>query len=157
MPAGQPRQAPASLAGWASTPRLRLKPQVAGASSPHHHTTHAGTPQPLTNNNTITTSTTAPLSLLLLRNFIFGRVFQTPRKRSHFTRIQVNVLPTREPINFPITVGHRSGNMQPRLIHSTCVQHEWSTNDDGRPVTSMPAVVFVVIADRPGDTSCNTG
>ena len=26
----------------------------------------------------------------------------------------------------------------------------------GRPVTSTPAVIFVVNADRPGDTSCDT-
>ena len=31
-----------------------------------------------------------------------------------------------------------------------------SSTSDGRPVTST-AVIFVVIADRPGDTSCNTG
>ena len=32
-----------------------------------------------------------------------------------------------------------------------------SSTSDGRPVTSTPAVVFVVNADRAGDTSCNTG
>jgi len=32
-----------------------------------------------------------------------------------------------------------------------------SLTSDGRPVTSTPAVIFVVIADRPGDTSCITG
>ena len=32
-----------------------------------------------------------------------------------------------------------------------------STESDGRPVTSTPAVVFVVNADRPGNTSSDTG
>jgi len=31
------------------------------------------------------------------------------------------------------------------------------STSDGRQVTSTPAVIFVVIADRPGDTSCTTG
>jgi len=31
-----------------------------------------------------------------------------------------------------------------------------SSTSDGRPVTSTPAVIFVVNADRPGDTSCDT-
>jgi len=32
-----------------------------------------------------------------------------------------------------------------------------SSTSDGRPVTSTPSVVFVVNADRAGDTTCNTG
>ena len=52
---------------------------------------------------------------------------------------------------------HYISDMLVRASRSIVNWKSWKVLDGFSPVTSTPAVIFVVIADRPGDTSCNIG